>query len=377
MNSNWLSRCAALGCDPDPARTILISKRLFGIVTALLAMLAFADTTFGAQPTLGIVALDLQNSFFVRMKKAADIAAKDYGVNTSWQSADGSLEKEVALVENFTNQKVSAILIDPVDKNALVNVIKKAEAAGVTVITMGNKVEAGSSYATLYPDYENMSVVASALGTRLGGKGKIALLVGARGNFVSDTREKSFLQTMKRDFPGIKIVGTEPTNWDPLRAANGVQTWLITNPDLKAIACISDSLCLSAEAVAAYMGSELLYGGYDGDSEMYPMLESGKMVLDVLAGAYRVGYWNIAVAARIVAGHKLPHDLYMPTYFVSSEATSKALDKAGLKINSITPEKAMVESETYAKQFGPSQPDDAMTIVGPGELRATPAGDHP
>ncbi len=324
--------------------------------------LALATPSLAAEKVLGVAAIDLQNSFYVRMKEAADVAAKDYGVKSTWQSAEGSLEKQVGIIENFVNQHVSAILIDPIDKNAVIPAIKKAEAAGIPVITMGNKVEAGENYSTLYPDYDNMAMVARAIGKSLDGKGEIGLLVGSRGNFVSDTREKGFVDTMKKEFPDIKIVGVEPTGWDAAKATNAAQTWLTTYPDLKGIACISDSLCLAADSVASSMGSNLIYGGYDGDAEMKDLIDSGKMVLDVLTGAYRVGYWNVAVAARLANGEKLPKDLYMPTYFVSSDATAEKLKAAGLTFDHINTDKEAIEAKNYTEQLGPKVPASQMTV---------------
>lgn len=329
---------------------------------ALLA-LAIATPSLAAEKVLGLAAIDLQNSFFVRMKEAGDVAAADYGVKSTWQSAEGSLEKQVSIIENFINQGVSAILIDPIDKNAVIPVIQKATAAGIPVITMGNKVEAGSNYSTLYPDYDNMSMVARALGKSLGGKGEVALLVGSRGNFVSDTREKGFVETLKKEFPDIKVVGIEPTGWDAAKATNAAQTWLTTYPDLKAIGCISDSLCLAADSVASSMGTQLLYGGYDGDAEMKPLIDDGKMVMDVLTGAYRVGYWNIAVAARLANGEELPQDLYMPTYFVTSDATAAKLKADGLTFEYINTDKEAVEAKNYTEQLGPKVPATAMTLA--------------
>jgi ribose transport system substrate-binding protein len=326
------------------------------------AVMLSATAALAAEPVLGLAAIDLQNSFFVRMKEAGDTATSDYKVKSVWQSAEGSLEKQVGIIENFINQKVSAILIDPIDKNALVPVIKKAEAAGIPVVTMGNKVDAGQ-YSTLYPDFQNMTVVARALGLKIGGKGQVGFLVGARGNFVSDTRERAFTDVMKKEFPGIQVIGIEPTNWDAGKATNAAQTWLTTYPDLKAIACISDSLCLAADAVATAMNHDLVYGGYDGDAEMVPLLESGKMVMDVLTGAYRVGYWNIAVASRLAKGDSLPKDLYLPTYFITSKATARFLADKGLKVDTVTPTQGQVEAKNYQKQFGPTLPDSAMATA--------------
>ena len=194
------------------------------------AVMTLSATAAFAEPVLGLAAIDLQNSFFVRMKEAGDVAAKDYKVKTVWQSAEGSLEKQVGIVENFINQKVSAILVDPLDKTALIPVIKKAEDAGIPVVTMGNKVEAGQ-YSTLYPDYVNMTTVAKALGLKMGGKGQAGLLIGSRGNYVSDTRERAFTDVMKKEFPDIQVVGIEPTNWDAGKATNAAQT-LIPRPAL-------------------------------------------------------------------------------------------------------------------------------------------------
>ncbi len=327
-----------------------------------LVALAMGTPSMAQEKVLGLAAIDLQNSFYVRMKEAGDVAASDYGVKSTWQSAEGSLEKQVGIIENFINQGVSAILIDPIDKNAVVPAIEKATAAGIPVITMGNKVEAGENYSTLYPDYNNMAMVARAIGTSLGGEGEIALLVGSRGNFVSDTREKGFVETMQKEFPNIKIVGVEPTGWDAAKATNAAQTWLTTYPDLKAVACISDSLCLAADSVAAAMGSELIYGGYDGDAEMKDLIDSGKMVMDVMTGAYRVGYWNVAVAARLAKGEDLPKDLYMPTYFVTSDETAGKLKSAGLTVDYINTEKQAVEAKNYTEQLGPKVPASAMTV---------------
>jgi len=338
------------------------AMRLLAGLGLAFGLLGVGAARAADQPVLGLAAIDLQQSFFVRMKEAGDVAAKDYGVKATWQSGEGSLEKQVAIIENFINQKVSVILVDPLDKNALLPVIDKATKAGIPVVTMGNKVNGNGNHNTLYPDYQNMSVSARALGTKLGGEGQVALLVGSRGNFVSDTREKAFLDTIAKEFPHMKVVGVQPTSWDSAKATDATQTWLTTYPDLRAIGCISDSMCLAANAVAQAMDRKLTYAGYDGDEEMHPLLNDGTMVMDVLTGAYRVGYWNIAVAARLARGESLPIDLYMPTYFVTSADTAKFLASKGMNVDTLTPEQASVEAKGYTAQLGPSQPASAMTV---------------
>jgi ribose transport system substrate-binding protein len=315
----------------------------------------------GKKYKLGLVAIDLANSFFVRMKEAGDVAAKDYGVEAVWQSADGSLEKQISIIENFIQQKVDVILIDPIDKNGIIPAIQKAKEAGIKVITMGNKVEGDWNYNTLYPDYENMGMVARVIGTMLGGEGEVALLTGTAGNFVSDTREQGFKDVMAKEFPNIKIVASEPTNFDTAQAQRIAETWLNTYPDLDAIAYISDSLGLAAKSAAEAKGKQLIYAGYDGDVEMHPFIEDGSVLLDVLTGAERVGYWNIAAGARLAAGAEFPTDLYMPTHFVTSDATAAALKEKGLEFVYLNPEQALDVLKGYSEELGPSVADEVIS----------------
>src|SRR6218665_2882727 len=102
---------------------------LSALLAATLSMLAApAPAAADKTPVLGIVAIDLQNSFFVRMRQAGDEAAKDYGVKTIWQGSEGSLEKQVSNIENFVNQGVDIILVDPLDSAAIASTVLNANA---------------------------------------------------------------------------------------------------------------------------------------------------------------------------------------------------------------------------------------------------------
>ncbi len=328
---------------------------------AISASLLTAVPAFAQEKVIGVAAIDLQNPWFVRMKESADVAAGDYGVTTTWQSAEANLEKQISIVESFINQKVDAILIDPLDKNALLPVITKAKDAGIPVVTMGNHVKGDWNHSTLYPDDADLRVVAKALGKSLDGKGQVALLVGTRGNFVSDTREKAFKETLAEEFPDIELVGVQPTDWNTTKAATAAETWLSTYPDLKAIACISDSMCLAANTVAEALGRDIVFAGDNGDAEMMPLVESGKMIITVLTSPQYVGYWNMSVGARLANGAEFPEALYMKTYYIMSDETAAMLKEKGLEIDYITPDEALVEADNVKEPLGPKQPDSAMT----------------
>ena len=310
---------------------------------------------------LGVSMIDLSNPFFVSMRKAGLKAAEDYGVEASFQSADGSLEKQIGVVENFIAQKVDAVLINAVDDKGIEPAIKKAKAAGIPVIMMANDVKDPYAYKTLYPDYDNMAMQARALATAMGGKGDVALLIGARGNSVSDSREAGFKDTIKKEFPGINIVTTQATNWDAAKGADVAQTVMNRYPQVDGISCVTDPPCLAAMNAAKAEGKDdIIWASYDGDFSMHPAMEEGSLKLDVLTGAERVGYWNIALAARILDGRKFPKTVYLPTFFVTSEDTGTELKDKGLELDFITPDKARVEATNYKEQMGPDAEDKSL-----------------
>jgi ribose transport system substrate-binding protein len=315
----------------------------------------------GKEFRLGVSMIDLSNPFFVSMRKAGLQAAEEYGVEASFQSADGSLEKQIGVVENFIAQKVDAILINAVDDKGIEPAIKKAQAAKIPVIMMANDVKDPYAYKTLYPDYDNMAMQARALATSMDGKGDVALLIGSRGNSVSDMREAGFKDTIEKDFPGIKIVTTQATNWDAAKGADVAQTVLNQYPDVDGISCVTDPPCLAAMTAAKSAGKTAIkWASYDGDFSMHPAIEDGSLKLDVLTGAERVGYWNIALAARILNGAEFPKTVYLPTFFVTSDETAEELKAKGLELDHITPEQAKVEATNYTAQMGPDAPDEAL-----------------
>jgi ribose transport system substrate-binding protein len=319
------------------------------------------NTTANKKPKIAIVEIDLITPFFVQVKEAGDKAAKDYGVDIVWQSCDNSLEKQISIIENFIQQKVDVIGIDPVDAKGIIPVVKKAKEAGIQVVTMGNKVEGDWNHNTLYPDATNFGMVARAIGTALGGKGQVAYLTGSAGNYVSDVREKGFVDVMKKEFPGIELVGVQPTNYDPAEAQRVTETWLNNYPNLNAIGFISYPTGLAAITTAEAKGRKLIFAGNDGAAEMHPYINNGTMLLDAINGASRVGYWNVAAMARLAKGVKLPTDLFLYTPFVTSDDTAKSLKGKGLEFEYITPDKGLKVLSGYEQEFGPEQKDERIS----------------
>jgi len=300
---------------------------------------------------IGVAMIDLVNPFYVNMVEAGNDAAEDYGVEVIWKSADGSLENEIALIENFVEQGVDCILIDPIDKVAVAPAIEKAGEAGIPVVTMGNFVDTPYNVNTLYNDYNDTKRIAEILAKHIGEEGDVALIFGSDGNFASDERKRGFIDGMAQ-FPGINVIA-QPSNWDAATGLAAAQDILANNPDLKGLHCVSDGVSLSV--MQALKGTDVVMTSYDGNVEGSEQVETGAFVLDLLTGSKRVGYWNVKVGVQLAKGEKLDQKQYLSSYFIMTDETKAKVEGWGLAdgIKIVDPANGIRLFDDYRSDLGP------------------------
>src|ERR1044071_260196 len=85
------------------------------------------------KPTVALVVKTLNNPFFIEMQKGAEDAAKKVGVNLLVQAADREIdvERQMQIIENLIERKVSALCIAPSGSREIVPVIVKANKANI------------------------------------------------------------------------------------------------------------------------------------------------------------------------------------------------------------------------------------------------------
>jgi ribose transport system substrate-binding protein len=343
-----------------------MKKTLIACLSVLL-LVAGVSTVFATggkeaakkEPVIGMAVINLDHPFFANFMAASLLAQQDYGVRTIWKSAEGSLEKQIAIIENFIQQKVDCILIDPIDKKAIIPVIYKIHEAGIPVITSGNFVDTPYNVNTLYNDYEDFKTLTTMMGYYLNKKGNVVCLVGGPGNFVSDERQRGFEDGVKQ-FPDIKVLSIQPSDWDQVKGMKVMENWLTAYPNIDAFLCVSDGVTLGAlEPIrASGRAKDIKIFTYDGDIQSQQLVQKGEMVADLLTGSGRVGYFNIAIASMLARGQKVPQKVYIKTHFIITKDTAKILQDRGMdfsKIDWVTPEEGMKIFYKGAAEFGPGK----------------------
>ena len=291
------------------------------------AMGAFADE---AKYTVGAAMYDLQNTFYVNMMNAGDEAAEDYGLEVVWKSSEGSLDNEISIIENFIQQGVDCIMIDPIDAEGVKAVINEAGEAGIPVITMGNLVETDYNVNTLYNDYDDTYTIGKIVAEHIGGKGTVGLIYGNSGNYVSDQRQAGFEAAMA-EYPDITLV-EQPGNFNADKGMTVAADMINANPDIKAIHSISDAQSYGVlQAIqAAGKSDQILLTSYDGEQEASDYVGTGEFGLTLLTGSKRVGYWNVKVAYDLCSGADVDKIQRITSYVVIGDDLAKEAIDAGL-----------------------------------------------
>jgi ribose transport system substrate-binding protein len=178
---------------------------------------AATETTVAAETyTLGVSNTLVGNAWREQMICAikAEALARGNVDKVVLQNRNTDVAGQIADIQTLISQGVDAIIINPVDREALDPVIEEAASQGIPVISVDAPVTAPSAYFVSNNQIEYGEVGARWLFEALGGEGKVAYMRGLDGHPADTDRDTGF-QAALADFPDIEIVYENWTGWDP------------------------------------------------------------------------------------------------------------------------------------------------------------------
>jgi ribose transport system substrate-binding protein len=314
--------------------------RKLAYVLATCALLAAVSCQRGNnasndQPTIAFVLKTLNNPFFIDMQKGAEDAAQKLGVKLTVQAAEREVdvEKQMQIIENLIQSKVTALCITPSGSKEVVPAIIKANKAGIPVLIVDTRVHqetlqaAGGKIAGFIgsDNLEGGRVAGEFTAKKLGGKGKVAILEGIPGHETGDSRLKGFREVIAK-YPEIQIVSSQTANWERDQGYNVFQNMLQANPGIQALFACSDLMALGAlEAIAAAgKTGKIIVVGFDAFSEARDAVNKGTMDATVAQSPYEMGKTAVENAVKVLKGEKIQEDISLGVELVSKENASAA-----------------------------------------------------
>lgn len=260
---------------------------------------------------LALVVKTRNNPFFDPMIKAAEAEAKSLGaeLNVQAPAQETDKERQFAIVQDLTAQKVDAILIAPADSKGIVPALKQSSDRGTLVLNLDNRVDAASSSAAGLSlagyvganNEEGGKLAGEAMVEALHGSGKVAVLEGIRGADNAEARKRGFTQGIQGK---LDIVASDSAEWDTQKAYAKFQSMLAAHPEIQGLFCANDKMALGAIKAIAEAGKKgkVVVIGYDNIPDVRSYLDSGEMYATIEQHPDLMGKYGVRAAVGLLNG---------------------------------------------------------------------------
>lgn len=278
----------------------------------------------GKKATIGIALSTLNNPFFVSMRDGAKKEADKKGIKLIVDNGNNDQSTQLNQVQDLIQQKVSAILLNPVDSKGLAQAVKMANKANIPVITLDRSVSGGKVKAFIASDSVKAGkMAADQIIKALNGKGKVAELQGVLGTSAERDREKGFDNEIKTA-SGIQVVSRQPAKFDRSKALNVMQNILQAHPDINAVFAQNDEMALGAlKAVQQSSKNNIKIVGIDGEAEAVKDVNKGLLYADIAQQPAVEGQLGVDKALAIVNGKSVPSTVSVPLHLVNKGSSFK------------------------------------------------------
>jgi ribose transport system substrate-binding protein len=274
---------------------------------------------------LGGVAKAFENEYWRTLKEGMETGAKkfsDKGLNLSvdMKSPQGEADEEgqLSIVKDMINKKYTALLLSPISDSNLVPGVESALEADIPVINVNDGIiKEAPNFVGPKAD-QNGELLAEWISEKIGGKGKVAIIVGMPKAFAARQRTLGFENWIKENAPDIKIAEKQNADWDRSKAKDIAATWIKKHSDLDAIFANNDTMALGAQEAVNESGKDILVVGVDGIGEAYDSIRKGEMDATIDSFPLYKGQIAVEMAIRQLGGQKLPRVIWTPQALIDS-----------------------------------------------------------
>jgi ABC-type sugar transport system substrate-binding protein len=290
-----------------------MKRKSFIAGLALIATLPFVSCSKSESDgklTIAFLPKSKGNQYFVTCERGARAAATELNAELKFDGpTNPDPAKQNEIVENWITDGVNVIVAACENKDSISTALKKAQAAGIKVITYD---------ADSQPDARSFFVnqaTAQAIGEQLmdtaasltGSEGEFAIITGS----LTSSNMNEWIQHIKERqaaYPNMKLVDIKPCDDQKDKAQQEATNLLSAYPNLKAIIAAS-SLAVpgAAEAVkqAGKTGSVKVLGlGLPSENKTY--VKEGVTQAVILWKVEDLGYLAVMAGAAVAKGELAP-----------------------------------------------------------------------
>ncbi|MEV4920099.1 sugar ABC transporter substrate-binding protein [Streptomyces tirandamycinicus] len=236
---------------------------------------------------------------------AKDAAAKD---NVEFLYAANKEGKEQAqLVQTYIDQEVDGIVVTLAKPEALRDVVRKAVAAGIPVVTINSGGQFSRELGALGHIGQDESVAGEAVGEELGKRGrkKVLCVIHEQGNVSLEERCAGVRKTFGGTVENINVDGTNMP-----AATSSIEAKLQSGKDIDAVVTLGAPFAAASVQAKRTAGSGAEIDTFDLNAEVVKRLKAEEVGFAVDQQPYLQGYlavdglWLNKTNGNVVGGGK-------------------------------------------------------------------------
>jgi rhamnose transport system substrate-binding protein len=287
-----------------------MKRKTFLFSAVLLAALPFAScrkTEDTGKLSVGFLLKSKGNQYFVACQRGAHAAADELDIDLRSDgpiSADPAKQNEI--VENWITDGLDVIVAACENKDSLSTALKKAQDAGIKVVTYDADAQADArsffaNQATAQGIGEKLIDTTAEL---IGNEGEFAIITGTLTSANLNEWIAAIKQRQAEKYPGMKLVDIRPCDDSKDKAQQEATNLLSAHPNLKAIVAVcSPGVPGAAEAVkqAGKTGAVKVVGlGLPSENRAY--VKEGVTQAVILWNPEDLGYLAVKAGVALAQG---------------------------------------------------------------------------
>ncbi|MGI4944165.1 MAG: ABC transporter substrate-binding protein [Janthinobacterium lividum] len=292
------------------------------ILMAGAAMLLAGAAQARELKAVGVTVGSLGNPYFITVGKGVTDAAHAANpqAKVTVSSADYDLNKQFTQIDNFIAAGVDMIVVNAADPRAIAPAIKRAQAAGITVI--GVDVAAQGADATVQTNNVQAGEISCKfMAEAIGGKGNVVIENGPQVSAVID--RVNGCKKVLGGYPDIKLLSSDQdAKGSRDGGLNVMQGYLTRFPSIQGLFAINDPQAIGSDLAAKQLNrTGIVITSVDGAPDIVGALKGATQVqASASQDPYAMGKLAVETGLSIMNGKK-PEDpmILMPSQLVTRD----------------------------------------------------------
>ncbi len=261
---------------------------------------------------IAVIPKGTTHEFWKSIHAGAVQAARELDVDVIWKGPqkEDDRAQQITVVEDFISRGVDGIVLAPLDDRALMRPVQDAVREKIPVVVIDSGLQ-GSDYTSYVATDNSQGGVLGArrLGGLMNGTGKIFLIRYQEGSASTTQREAGFLDTVKREFPGLRLLVQDQYAGATTETAYQLAENLLSRfPDVEGIFAPNESSTFGVLRALqeARLAGKVRFVGFDSSPKLVQGLRDGHILGLVLQNPMKMGYLGVKTMVAHLRGESVP-----------------------------------------------------------------------